>query len=59
MTVVDLDIPPYKPLTDVLKPATDRVSREPSEHPERIPRETRSHPVTRGGTGRRERIGSN
>ena len=58
MTAIDLDIEPKKPITEVLKPGTDRVTREPSEHPDRIPAESKIHPVTRGRTARRERIGA-
>ena len=58
MNAVDLDIEPRKTVTDVLKPVTDRVTRERSEHPDRIPPETKSHPVTRGRTVRRERVGA-
>jgi hypothetical protein len=58
MTVVDLDAPPRKPITQVLKPVTDRVTREQPEHPDRVPPESKAHPVTRGreAAPRRERI---
>ena len=54
-TETDTESPPRKPLTEVLKPVTDRLTREPSEHPDRIPQESVSHPVTRGP---RERVGA-
>jgi hypothetical protein len=34
--------------TDVLKSQNDRPTREPVEHPDRIPPEQRPHPVTHG-----------
>jgi hypothetical protein len=58
MNAIDLDIEPKKTVTDVLKPVTDRVTRERPEHPDRIPSESTSHPVTRARTVRRERIGA-
>lgn len=59
MSVIDLDTPPRKPITDTLKPATDRVTREPAEHPDRPPRESTPHPVTpQRPVRRRERIGA-
>ena len=59
MSVIDLESPPRKPITDVLKPATDRVTRERSEHPDRVPPESKTHPVTRGrAAARRERAGA-
>jgi hypothetical protein len=58
MTTVDLDIEPKKTVADVFKPVTDRVTREPSEHPDRIPPESRSHPVTRARKVRRDRPGA-
>ncbi len=55
-TDVELDAPPRKPLTDVPKPATDRVTQERSEHPDRVPPERTTHPVTRARPAlRRER----
>lgn len=58
MTETDLDLAPRRPITEVLKSITDRVTREPQEqHPDRQPRETVAHPVTRIGASRRERIG--
>ena len=57
MTTIDLDFEPKK-ITEALKPITDRVTREPSEHPDRLPPESKTHPVTRGRTVRRERIGA-
>jgi hypothetical protein len=33
--------------TDVLKSQSDRLTREPAEHPDRIPSERPAHPVTR------------
>lgn len=56
MTETDLDTPPRKPITEVLKPVTDRVTRERSEHPDRLPKESVSHPVTRARAPRRDRI---
>lgn len=59
MSTADVDAPPRKPITDRLKPVTDRVTREPAEHPDRIPEESAPHPVTGGRTvRRRERIGA-
>ena len=58
MNATDLDIEPTKTVTDVLKSVTDRVTRERPEHPDRIPPESRSHPVTRARTVRRERVGA-
>jgi hypothetical protein len=55
MNTIDLDSPPRRPITGVFKPVTDRVTRERSEHPDRIPPESKTHPVTRGRTARRER----
>ena len=54
-TDTDTESPPRKPPTEVLKPVTDRLTREPSEHPDRIPQESVSHPVTRS---RREKVGA-
>jgi hypothetical protein len=56
MTETDLEAPPRKPITEVLKPVTDRVTRERSEHTDRIPKESVSHPVTGQRPPRRERI---
>ena len=39
--------------TDTLKSVTDRPSRGPAEHPDRIPTEAPAHPVT--GPGRTPR----
>lgn len=48
----------WRPTTERLKPLTDRVTREPSEHPDRIPAERAGHPVTAARpTSRRERVG--
>lgn len=59
MAVVELDTPPRKPITDgSLKPISDRVTREPAEHPDRVPQETVPHPVTRGRRERRESVGA-
>ena len=65
MSTVDVVTPPRKPITDRLKPVTDRVTREPAEHPDRIPGPNRipgdpaPHPVTGGRpVRRRERIGA-
>lgn len=55
MNAIDLDSPLRKPITEVFKPVTDRVTRERSEHPDRIPPESKTHPVTRGRTTLRER----
>jgi hypothetical protein len=38
-------IPPNLPFS--LVPATDKVSREPKDHPDRIPADRRSDPITR------------
>lgn len=56
MTVSEVDTPPRKPPTEVLKPVTDRLTREPAEHPNPVPKEPAPHPVTR--TPSRERIGA-
>ena len=47
------------PETDGLRPLTDRVTREPAEHPDRIPPQYAAHPVTRSRrtAPARERIG--
>ena len=58
MTPNDLDYEPKKSITEVVKPVTDRVTREPSEHPDRLPPESKTHPVTRGRAGHRERVGA-
>lgn len=58
MNAIDLDIEPKKTVADVLKPITDRVTRERPEHPDRIPPESRSHPVTPARSVRRERVGA-
>jgi hypothetical protein len=42
--------------TDVLKSVSDRPTREPVEHPDRIPAEAPAHPVTRDArVSRRDR----
>ena len=46
MTETDLEVVPRKPFTQPLKPATDRPTREPAEHPDRIPEDRATHPVT-------------
>ena len=57
--MTQIDLPSRTPIIDVLKPATDRVTREPAEHPDRIPAEPKAHPVTRSRSpARRERIGA-
>lgn len=38
-------IPPTVPFS--LVPQTDKVSREPTDHPDRIPADRRSDPITR------------
>ena len=53
MSVTDIDAPPRKPTTNRLKHSTDRVTRERTEHPDRIPPESAPHPVTRAPTDRR------
>ena len=53
MSAFDIDTPPRKPVTNRLKPATDRVTRERTEHPDRIPRDSASHPVAPASTQRR------
>ena len=55
MDVIDIDTPPRKPITHRLKPATDRVTREPTEHPDRTPRDAAPHPVTPTPSERRTR----
>jgi hypothetical protein len=51
----ETETPPRKPITEELKPITDRPSRERTEHPDLIPPETEvHHPVTRR-PARRER----
>ena len=50
MSVIDVDAPPRKPSTP-LKPATDRVTRERAEHPDRLPRDSAPHPVTSTAPG--------
>ena len=46
----------WRPPTEWLKPVTDRITREPSEHPDRIPAERAGHPVTSARpAARRER----
>jgi hypothetical protein len=34
---------------DSLRPITDKLTREPAEHPDRIPQERVAHPVTARG----------
>jgi hypothetical protein len=46
MTETDLEVVPRKPLTQPVKPTTDRPTREPAEHPDRIPEDRATHPVT-------------
>jgi hypothetical protein len=47
-----------RPPTERLKPVTDRITRERSEHPDRIPAEGAAHPVTSARpTSRREQVG--
>ncbi|HET9024570.1 MAG TPA: hypothetical protein VFN64_08355 [Burkholderiaceae bacterium] len=58
MTSIDLDFEPKKSITEALKPITDRLTREPSEHPDRLPPDSKTHPVTRGRAARRERVGA-
>ena len=57
MNVIDIDT--GKPITDILKPATDRLTREPAEHPDPAPTESTKHPVTRlRVVRRRETVGA-
>ncbi|MGZ9030017.1 MAG: hypothetical protein ACXW2G_01515 [Burkholderiaceae bacterium] len=53
MSAIDIDAPLRKPLTNRLKPATDRVTRERTEHPDRTPRDLAPHPVTPSSAERR------
>jgi hypothetical protein len=57
MTVSEVDTPPRKPPAEVLKPVTDRLTREPAEHPTPVPKEPAPHPVTRARASRREPVG--
>ena len=51
---VETDAARRKRVHDGLKPPTDRLTREPKEHPDRVPPENRPHPVTRArGAGPR------
>ncbi len=57
MNVIDIDT--RKPINEVLKPETDRLTREPSEHPDPAPKDRTGHPVTRlRVVKRRETVGA-